>query len=220
MPTDRKQKLIFGAVFVALGFGLMQIPFTALVGAQAHFTLFDFFGPIAGSFFGSLPGLATVFIMQLINWAFQGFHTDAATLIRILPTLAAVLYFAKKSRWQIVLPAICIAAFIIHPEGRGAAIFTLYWLIPIATYFVYDKWIFARALGATFTAHAVGGALWIWAFNMKSAIWISLIPVVWKERGLMALGITLAYLIFKKIFSLLAERGYIKLPATHPTPTI
>lgn len=215
MQIEQKQKLILGSVFVALGFGLMQIPFTALVGASAHFTLFDFFGPIVGAFLGSLPGLVTVLVMQIINWAMHGFHTDAATLIRFLPTLAAVLYFSKKSFFQLVLPPVCMLVFLAHPEGRAAAVYTLYWLIPPAMYFLQDRFVFAKALGATFTAHSVGGALWIWAFNMKATLWMSLIPFVWKERGLMAIGITLTYLLFKKVLALLTSHGYVKIATNH-----
>ena len=77
------KKILFLAAFVALGFGAMQVPFSQLLGAQnLKFSLFDFYGPIAGAFFSSAIGLITVFVMQLINWAWHGFATDAGTIIR------------------------------------------------------------------------------------------------------------------------------------------
>ena len=51
----------------------------------------------------------------------------------------------------------------------------------------------ARALGATFTAHAVGGALWIWTFALPASVWQSLIPVVITERFVFAVGICASY---------------------------
>ncbi len=219
MKKETKQKLILGTAFVVLGFLAMQIPFTQLMGANIKFSLFDFFGPIVGGFLGSIPAMITVLIMQLANWAWQGFHTDVATLIRFLPMLAAVLYFSKKSKWTLLIPMAAIIAFWAHPEGRAAWYFALYWLIPIAMYFLHGKFIFARALGTTFTAHAVGGALWIWALHMKAAIWISLIPVVWKERGLMALGITLTYLLFKAVLEYSTRKSWLHLPALKLRPT-
>lgn len=208
--SQTRSKVIVTGLFVMLGFLLMQVPFTKLTGANVKFSLFDFFGPIAGAFLGSIPGMLTVLGMQLVNWAWHGFAMDTGTIIRFFPMLAATLYFSKKSRWFLVIPVAAIGAFLAHPEGRAAAPFTLYWLIPIVAYFGYDKFVLARALGATFTAHAVGGTLWIWAFNMKAAAWIGLIPVVWKERGLMALGIVLTYLAFKRLYAYSRKRGWIQ----------
>ncbi len=216
--SPKLQKTIFILVFVALGFGLLQVPFTALVGANAHFTFFDFFGPIVGGFLSSLPAMLTVFAMQLVNWAWHGFRTDTLTLVRFLPMLFATLYFAKKSKWMLLVPAAAMIAFWSHPEGRQAWYFALYWLIPIAMHFLHDKFIFARALGTTFTAHAVGGALWIWVLNMKAPLWISLIPVVWKERGLMTIGMTLTYLAFNVLFKWLGNKGWIKTPFVTAEP--
>ena len=46
----------------------MQIPFTKIIGSNLKFSLFDFYGPIVGSFIGSVFGLITILTMQLINW--------------------------------------------------------------------------------------------------------------------------------------------------------
>lgn len=213
MFTSKIQKTLFTLLVCALGFIALQIPFTKLLGANVKFTMFDFYAPIVGIFLGSPIGLAAVVVTQLVNWAFHGFALDAGTIIRFFPILAATLYFSKKSLWQVILPVVCMIAFLAHPEGRAAWMFSLYWLIPIAMYFAHEKAVLAKALGATFTAHAVGGALWIWTFNMKAAIWMSLIPIVWKERGLMALGITLTYYTFKAILNWSTKRGYLPLAA-------
>ena len=134
------KKILFLAAFVALGFGAMQVPFSQLLGAQnLKFSLFDFYGPIAGAFFSSAIGLITVFVMQLINWAWHGFATDAGTIIRFFPMLFALLYFAKKSRWMLLVPAIAMIAFWAQPEGRQAWYYALYWLIPIAAYFFHQN---------------------------------------------------------------------------------
>jgi hypothetical protein len=210
-------KILLIVAFIAIGFGLMQVPFTKLVGAvgiesDVKFSLFDFYGPIIGGFLGSVWGLLTVFAMQLVNWAYQGFAVDTATIIRFFPMLFAVLYFVKKSRSVLLVPVLAMLVFWAHPEGQKAWYFALYWLIPIACYFFYNKWTFARALGSTFTQHAVGGALWIWAFDTPAAVWTGIIfPLVWKERLLMALGITLTYLVFNWAFNFAIKHGWLKL---------
>lgn len=206
------KKAIFLSLFILAGFGLMQIPFSQIIGSSLKFSLFDFYGPIAGAFVGSIWGLATVGAMQLVNWAWHGFSLDGATIIRLFPVLFSALYFARKSKLMLLVPAICMVAFWAHPEGRIAWLYPLYWLIPIATYFFYDKSIILRALGTTFTAHAVGGALWIWVFGMKASIWLSLIPIVWKERGLMAIGIVVTFISFNYLLSLLEKKFHISLP--------
>lgn len=61
-----------------------------------------------------------------------------------------------------------------------------------------------KSLGATFTAHGVGGAAWIWAFNLPATVWQGLIPVVISERLLFAAGIAATFVLTKKILTVLA----------------
>ena len=101
-----------------------------------------------------------------------------------------------------------MVSFWAHPVGRIVWFYPLMWLIPIAAYFKRD-WLYLRALGATFTAHAVGGAAWIWAFNLPASVWQSLIPVVAMERLLFAGGISAAYLVFAKVLKFLTAKRLI-----------
>jgi len=48
--------------------------------------------------------------------------------------------------------------------------------------------------------------------GLKSAVWVSLIPVVWKERVLMALGITVVFYAMNALLSLLVKKTKIELP--------
>jgi hypothetical protein len=200
------KKIIFIILFSAIGFGLMQIPFTTIIGSNLKFSLFDFYGPIAAGFIGSAWGVVAVLIMQISNWAIHGFSIDTATLIRFLPMVFAALYFAKKSAFNLAIPMIAMLAFWLHPEGQKAWYYALYWLIPMVMYVFRERFIFARALGTTFTAHAVGSALWIWILPMPAAVWTSLIPVVWKERGLMAIGMTLTFIACNYLLALLNKK--------------
>jgi len=71
-----------------------------------------------------------------------------------------------------------------------------------------------RSLGATFTAHAVGGAIWIWVFNLPAAVWISLIPVVIMERGIFALGISASYILMNNVLAYLSSKKLIPIGIT------
>ncbi|MEK7619205.1 MAG: hypothetical protein AAB416_03135 [Patescibacteria group bacterium] len=190
-----KSRIISLTLFTALGLGALQIPIAKLAGAKSFFTLFDLFAPTAGAFFGGIPGAFSVGIMQLAHMLIHGTLNDTASLIRLFPMMAAAVYFAKKNSLGIIVPLLAILVFTMHPIGRSVWYFSLFWTIPIICFFLRDRWLFARALGATFTAHAVGGALWIHAFSLPATVWISLIPVVIIERTVFAVGISLTYCV-------------------------
>ena len=202
----RKNGLFIG-LFVILGFVALQIPFTHLAGSKATFTAFDFFGPIATGFIGTIPGIIAVFLMQFLNFLLHGAKiVDAGTIIRFFPMLFAAFYFSKKRRTDIIIPIIAILAFTLNPIGRTVWYFSLFWLIPIIAHFFRERFIIARALGATFTAHAVGGALWIYAFHLPASVWNSLIPIVIAERALFAVGIAASFVLLNNLIHFAGAR--------------
>lgn len=210
MRKMKKQQLIFIAIFTILGLIALQIPFTRLLGSNVKFTLFDFFAPSTGAFLGTAPGIISVFLMQGINYLVHGSKFDIGGIIRLFPTLFAVAYFAKKRTFNVIVPILCIIAFNLNPIGRSAWQYSMFWLIPIATHF-FRKNLFARSLGATFTAHAVGGALWVWAFGLTKTIWLALIPQVIIERALMATGIAISYVVLTNVLRVAAKQKFFSL---------
>ncbi|MBI2019372.1 hypothetical protein HYS95_01740 [Candidatus Daviesbacteria bacterium] len=207
-----QKKLFFLALFSIVGFAALQIPFNKVMGSNVSFTLFDFFAPIAGAFLGPVFGIISVFGVLVTNMLIKDTPWTTGAIIRLFPTLFAVMYFALASRkkftgkWLLAAPVLAIAAFIAHPIGRQVPYYALmFWLIPVAAYFKRDN-LFARSLGATFTAHAVGGAAWIWAFNLPAAVWKGLIPIVITERLLFASGIAISYVIVNYTLRLLIKK--------------
>jgi hypothetical protein len=207
-----KRNLLFIAIFALVGYIALQIPVAQLEGSKAKFTVYDAFAPIAGAFIGSIPGLIAVFLMQFFNFLGKGAHVeDAGTIIRFFPMLFGVLYFAKKGKLNLIIPAIAIIAFVAHPIGRTVWYFALFWIIPIVAYYFRDRFLLARALGSTFTAHAVGGALWIWAFALPAPVWTSLIPVVATERILFTFGIAGSFLLVNNLLCFLEKKHVVNL---------
>lgn len=204
----KKNTILLILTFTILGIISLQIPFSQVLGSNTKFTLFDFFAPSVGSFLGSIPGVISVFLMQIINYVLHGKNFDLGGIIRIFPTLFAVSYFAKKRIFNIIVPMLAIAAFNIHPIGRSAWQYSMFWLIPIAAHF-YRKNLFVRSLGTTFTAHAVGGALWIWAFGLSREMWLALIPQTAMERTLFASGITIFYFVFSQLLNYLKSKNFL-----------
>lgn len=207
MKKETRNWLLFFIGFTFLGVLALQVPLMKLVGSSVNFTLFDAFAPIAGAFLGSIPGLVAVLLMQGFHFVTQGMNfSDPATLIRLLPLAMAALYFSRKMPLNVIVPALAILAFVAHPTGREVWYFSLFWTIPIVCYFLQERWLMARALGATFMAHSVGGALWMWFVPIPAAIWVGLIPVVIMERLLFAGGIAVSYLAVNNTFAYLNEK--------------
>ncbi len=208
--TKLQKKLFFLALFTVVGFISLQIPFNKLAGSNVSFTLFDFFAPIAGAFLGPIFGIASVFTVEVVNNLVKHTPWTTGSIIRLFPTLFAVYFFAtiqkkNSSKWILTIAPICMLIFLAHPYGRQVPYYTLFWVIPLIAYRFKNN-LFMRGLGATFTAHAIGGAAWIWAFNLKPAVWQGLIPVVIAERLLFASGIAISFIIVKYTLSYLAAK--------------
>ena len=207
MEKTTRNKLIFFTGFTLLGILALHVPLMKLAGASVNFTLFDAFAPIAGAFLGTAVGAAAVLIMQGFHFVANGMNFEsAASLIRILPLVFAALYFSKKMPLNFIVPTLAIIAFVAHPVGREVWYFSLFWTIPIICYFLQERWLLARALGATFMAHSVGGALWVWFVPIPAAVWVGLIPIVIMERLLFAAGISITYLAVNNAFAFLNKK--------------
>lgn len=235
-----RKNIIFALLFIALSVVGLRVNFSKLVGADNQFfTFFQLWGPIAGGFLGSILGVFTVFIAQLLDFAVNGKEITLLNLARVLPMLFAAFYFSKSkinfkdNKLMIVLPIIAMVAFWATPAGAGAWYFALFWAVPILVVAInvlveqiatvktvlnmigdflssipvlgkilpsYPQ-LFLLSLGATFTAHAVGGAIWAWSIPMTSAAWTALVPVVIYERLVFAFGISVSYIVFANVLA-------------------
>ncbi len=210
-----KKKIIFIFLFVVLGLLASQIPLSPIIGAKGQsFTPFEFLGPTSGMFLGSVPGAISVFFVKLLKDIFLGVHFDTANVIRLFPMMFAAIYFGlKKSRRSngliLIIPLTAILLFVLHPEGRKAWFYSLYWLIPILAYFKKDRLIL-NALGSTFTAHCVGSVAFLYTFNLPAPVWVGLIPVVFVERFSFALGIWATYLLLNSVLEKLVSIEKLK----------
>ncbi len=196
------KKLIFLLLFSALVLIGYQINFSALMGTeQQYFTFFQFFGPIAGAFLGPIVGATSVLVAELANFLFVGKEFNWINLFRFTPMLFAAYYFGtKKVKLSAAIPIICMALFMLHPVGSQAWYYSLYWLIPATARF-FPKRLFAKSLGATFTAHAIGSTIFLYTISTTPALWIMLIPVVAFERFLFASGISVSYILMNTFLS-------------------
>lgn len=211
---DRNIKLVFFALFTLLGYVFLQVPFNKLAGSNVSFTLFDFFAPIAGAFLGPVYGIVSVFAVMVTNNLIKDVTWTTGTIIRLFPTLFAVFYFSTitgkiyNPKWILAVPILAITIFLAHPNGRQVPHYTLFWIVPLIAY-KFRKNLWMKSLGATFTAHSVGGAAWIWAFNLPASVWQGLIPVVISERLLFATGIAVSFIVMKHTLAFLISKGVL-----------
>jgi hypothetical protein len=158
-----------------------------IVGSQtAFFSGASVSVPFVGFFAGSLGSLA-VFLLRFSNWFLYTTHSWHL-LSFVIPGFCASLYWTSKGSFiRFWIPVLCIGAFVAHPVGREAYMYTWYWLIPLALYVLNSRsTLWADALGSTLVAHAVGSVIWIYTMPTTASLWILLIPIVAIERLLCA----------------------------------
>ncbi|MEW6295266.1 MAG: hypothetical protein AB1467_03135 [Candidatus Diapherotrites archaeon] len=203
-----KKRIFFIGLFVLLVLIANQINFSKVIGSdKQYFTFFQFFGPIAGAFLGPVFGAVSVLGAQLIEFTASGKAFDFINLFRLAPMIFAAYYFGKfgvkslKGALIPIVPLICMALFILHPIGGQVWYYSLYWLIPLIAFLFFKKRLFARSLGATFTAHAIGSTVWLYTIPMAASQWQMLIPIVAYERILFAAGISVSFIAFNSVLA-------------------
>lgn len=181
--------IIFTGIFIVLGLASLEVPIRPLLAAKGQaFTLFEFVGPTAGWFLGPWFGAASVIAVKGVDLVVRDQPLTTVNIIRLFPLAFAAIYLGSRGRLIGIVPSAAIITFLAHPVGREVWFYSLYWLIPLVL-MRFTKQLPLKSLGATFTAHAVGGAAFIWAVPLPAKFWVNLIPIVAVERLVFALGI-------------------------------
>ena len=189
----KMQRLLF---HICLGLGClfladlwkMQV---VLGGHSLFFSALNIVGPLVGFWGGSWVVFVVLLMKRFIAWTFLGFSL-LSPFSTYLPTLCAAWYWNMPNKIiRFFLPVACMVAFMFHPVGAQAWVYTLYWLIPIMIYFFPNKSLFTHALAATFIQHAVGSVIWLYCVSSTSALWYNLLPVVIVERLIFASGMVI-----------------------------
>lgn len=201
-----KRGFVFLTLFIALTLIGMEINFSPILGVdEQSFTLFQFFGPVAGAFLG-IFGIFAVLVAELVNFALVGKEATLLNLLRLTPMLFAAYYFSRNTskgfndKLSLVIPVLAMIAFWSTPAGAQAWYYALFWLIPIIVKFLPDR-LFLRSLGATFTAHAVGAALFALAVPISAEVWTMLVPITAMERVMFAAGISVSFVLFTNVLN-------------------
>ncbi|OGB84495.1 hypothetical protein A3F66_00360 [candidate division TM6 bacterium RIFCSPHIGHO2_12_FULL_32_22] len=166
-----------------------------IIGSQAAFFSL---APITAPVIGIFGGLSTLCVVGFLKALFSVFLGGAIIIpgLYFLTHIAAAFYFNSSSKLRLFVPLLAMLIFWLH--ANGSFYYSLLWLIPVLG-IIFGKNIFFRALGATFSAHAVGSLIWLFTVPMTSLTWFAIIPVALIERSLFAIGISLVYYVFHKL---------------------
>jgi len=199
--TMHSKKLVKIGIFAFAAKAVSLIKCSFIFGTfSGFFSGVNAVAPLAGAFGGGLGAIA--FAAERLGWAlfFGGFSFKIFAYS--IPGLFAGLYWAYPSLiTRVLVPLACMMLFVTNPVGGQAFAYSLYWLIPVALYFVPKKNLFLTALGSTFVAHAVGSTIWIYAAPMAPAVWYALIPIVAVERILFATSMVVCHSLFSAVFA-------------------
>ena len=200
LQVNRLKKVV-GIGLCAIGFKVASFcKISFIVGSQmAFFSGVNVLHPLAGRFCGA-SGSCLLFGMLSAIRILCGVH-PSIHLVYGIPGFCAALYMSSPHILiRLILPIVCMIAFIVHPVGFYAAPYSFYWLIPIGLYFVKKKSFFTEALGSTFIAHAVGSVFWLYLIPMPVAYWWGLLPIVALERLVFASGAVIVYNTYNVCF--------------------
>ena len=203
-------KSLFSLFFTGLLKIASLIKVSFLIGSYTAFlSMTAIMMPLSGAF-GGIWGAMLVCALGL------GFKLAIGSAITFkflaysgIPGLFAALYWGSNSVvTRLIIPLICIMAFIVNPVGSQIWAYSLFWLIPIITAF-FKKNIFLQSLGSTFIAHAIGTVIWIWAVPTIPAFWLVLVPIVIVERMMFALGMTIMHKALCYCYKTIGKRVWL-----------
>jgi len=190
-------------LFVALVFVFSQVELSKVWGTEGQtFTLYEFLGPLPMAFLGPVFGAVAIIFARSADLLINGAEFTVFDIARIFTMVFAAWYFVnyKKNYAMLAIPAIAMAMFFLHPVGSQVWYYSLYWLIPVAAFFLREN-LWLRSLGASFTAHAVGSVAFLYTFTTSPELWLMLIPIVAIERILFATGIAASYISFNNLLN-------------------
>ncbi len=179
-----------------IGYGLLlrllsRASLWIFASSSLSFGLSAALAPLIG-FFSSASRCFGFYALRTCIYLATSWHLPGFTYY--LPTLAGSLALSSQSRLvEALIPALCMATFILHPIGASSWLYSLYWLIPIGISIVPKRSIFLRSLSSTFITHAVGSVLYIYTHPTTTLFWHALAPQVWLERLAYALILTSCY---------------------------
>ncbi|MBO3755235.1 MAG: hypothetical protein FGF53_10250, partial [Candidatus Brockarchaeota archaeon] len=211
-------KIMFSVLFAALFMVLTKIKFWPIFGTESSFSFGVMFGPVISRFLNVYWGTSVIMLARIIGFA-TGYYKmgDISNLPKFvmswlifLPIMVGGIYFTKMfkgDRRLIIVPALSILLFLLHPIGREVWFCSLFWAIPLLIAVFKPRidrllknhlaQVYAYSLGSAFTDHAIGSITYLYFMNIPAEFWIQAIPFTIVERLIIAAGISFFYFAIK-----------------------
>lgn len=209
MNTNRTVRINASLLSLSLMIIARWVKLSFIVGSKGVlFSAAQMVTPLTGFYGGwRMSGLA--FVIHVLMHCVIKSAIIPTVLVYHIPSFCASLFLSTPFRLRIIMPLGCIILFLLHPVGWLSSWYALFWLLPVLVSLLPNLPFFMQALGATFTAHAAGTLVYLYLGNITSCEqFYMLVPLVFVERLLFALGMTLVYYGVNFI----AQRSFIKLP--------
>lgn len=197
-----KRQVFNVAGFLMLLFISKLIKFGPVIGVlKGNLLASQVVMPLAGILTSGF-GLISIFVLSAINsFSFNFTLYSLSTVYHIPSFFASLSLFNHENKTlnlffrsiNFIVPALCAFLFVANPIGSQIPAYTLYWLIPVIITFSGIQNMFLKALGSTFIAHAVGTVIFVYCVPSDVNLWANLAKIVWLERIIIALGMTLVY---------------------------
>lgn len=211
-------KIMFSVLFAALFMVLTKIKFWPIFGTESSFSFGVMFGPVISRFLNAYWGTSVIMLTRIIGFA-TGYYKmgDIGNMpkfimswLTFLPIMIGGIYFTKMFKGDkrlIVIPALSILLFLLHPIGREVWFCSLFWTIPLLIAFLKPRidgllknhlaQVYVYSLGSAFTDHAIGSITYLYLMNIPAEFWIQAIPFTIVERLIIAAGISFFYFAIK-----------------------
>ena len=195
------------AVWAALIAVVTLVPAFPIIGSGATFSVSAALIPLAGIFFGPIPGAICAAIGAFIGQLIAPHTVYFGPLSFLIPTLNALCAgFAMQKKWYVPLAVTVFfsAAWFVFPLGRQAwfepFIWTLGIIASLVGWIVASDWIgsenrakvfagvFLAALAGTIVDHSFGSTWALILFQLPREIWLAVLALAPWERVLFSLG--------------------------------
>ncbi len=195
------KQVVFLALFFLAALASMRLNIIPVYGTTDQFvSSFHFFAPIAGGFVGLVPAVLTVFAAEIVDFIIQQKSVTLTRVLLLFPILVGVWFFSRhKLQSGLLVSALGIALWLLHPIGREVWFYSLLFLVPLVGGMFQN--LAGRSFGAAYSAFVAGQVLWLYFVPTTAANWVSWIPVVVFERTAFAIGIASSYVLFNTLLA-------------------
>lgn len=199
MIYQKNASIISACIFLLLAF----VPFNFIIGSKfAWFSCATFVVPAVAYNYSLVYVIFYIFTKALCLQ-----HLSFLFFLHRLPLFFSTLALQRRDiKFSVLVPFVCMILFSIHPIGSQVFYYSWYWFIPMIIYWCVQDYLYARALTASFVAHAVGSVIWLYAGNIPVDMWKVLLPIVPIERLFIAIGMVCCVYIMRAIASCFEKR--------------